>query len=443
MKTPIADFVARYVDNGVARFHMPGHKGCGPLGVERLDITEVEGADVLSHADGIIAESEANATALFGTGHSFYTTEGSTSAIQAMLALVARRVRGRRPRILAARNVHKAFVYGCALLDIEVEWLYPEVFTHLTVCEITVNEVERALKAHCPDAVYLTSPDYVGNVADITGIASVCRRFDVPLLVDNAHGAYLRFLPEDRHPMTLGATLCCDSAHKTLPVLTGGAYLHVSKDAPAAFLDGGREALALFCSTSPSYLILQSLDLCNRVLARDYRENLQKSIKSAQTVREKLIQKGFLLLGSEPLKLSLLTAANGLSGEAAAALLRQNGVECELADRDLLVLMLSPCNTEAEVCRLLRAVEALPVGARCAVVPPSPSVPQRVLSLREAVLAPAERVSLEAAMGRISAAPTVACPPAVPVLMSGERVDAAAVALLRYYGTTHISVVRE
>ncbi|MBE6595097.1 MAG: amino acid decarboxylase [Ruminococcaceae bacterium] len=442
MKTPIADFVARYAAGDTARLHMPGHKGCGPLGVERLDITEVEGADVLSHADGIIAESEKNATALFGTGHTFYTTEGSTSAIQAMLALVSRGVRGRRPRILAARNVHKAFVYGCALLDIEVEWLYPRAFTHLTVCEITANEVERALKAHCPDAVYLTSPDYVGNVADIAGISTVCRRFGVPLLVDNAHGAYLRFLPEDRHPMTLGATLCCDSAHKTLPVLTGGAYLHVAKDAPAAFLDGGREALALFCSTSPSYLILQSLDLCNRVLAENYRENLQKTIESARTVRKKLLEKGFLLCGDEPLKLTLLTAASGLSGEEAAAVLRRSGVECEFADRDLLVLMLSPCNTEADLQRLLRAVDMLPVGARVAVTPPPPAVPERVLSLREAVLAPAEYVPVEAAMGRICASPTVACPPAVPVLMSGERVDARTAMLLQYYGMTHISVVR-
>jgi len=178
------------------------------------------------------------------------------------------------------------------------------------------------------------------------------------------------------------------------------------------------------------------------VLAENYRENLQKTIESARTVRKKLLEKGFLLCGDEPLKLTLLTAASGLSGEEAAAVLRRSGVECEFADRDLLVLMLSPCNTEADLQRLLRAVDMLPVGARVAVTPPPPAVPERVLSLREAVLAPAEYVPVEAAMGRICASPTVACPPAVPVLMSGERVDARTAMLLQYYGMTHISVVR-
>ena len=218
--TPIADFVARYAKSDTARFHMPGHKGSPVLGPEPHDITEIAGADVLSSPCGIIAQSENNATALFGTAHTYYVTEGSTQAIKAMLALVAQRApRHRRASILAARNVHKAFVYAAALLDLDVTWLFPASHEHLCSCTLSATDVANALDTmpEQPEAVYLTSPDYLGRIADIEGIAAVCRARNVPLLVDNAHGAYLRFLSPSRHPITLGATMCCDSAHKTLP----------------------------------------------------------------------------------------------------------------------------------------------------------------------------------------------------------------------------------
>ena len=118
MTTPIADFINEYINRSPARFHMPGHKGVGEI--EKYDITEIAGADVLYSATGIIEKSENNAAELFGTAHSFYSTEGSTLAIKAMLFLASQ---GKSKTILAARNVHKAFVYGCALLDLKAEWI--------------------------------------------------------------------------------------------------------------------------------------------------------------------------------------------------------------------------------------------------------------------------------------------------------------------------------
>ena len=140
MKTPISDFIDRYIESKASRFHMPGHKGVGEI--EKYDITEIAGADVLYSATGIIEESENKAAELFGTAHSYYSTEGSTLAIKAMLFLATR---GKSKTILAARNVHKAFVYGCALLDLCVEWLYPEEFSHLCSCKITAKDVENKL----------------------------------------------------------------------------------------------------------------------------------------------------------------------------------------------------------------------------------------------------------------------------------------------------------
>ena len=133
---------------------------------------------------------------------------------------------------------------------------------------------ELSAEGRTPFGVYLTSPDYLGFVQDVAGLSAVCHAHGLPLLVDNAHGAYLHFLKEgSRHPIQLGADLCCDSAHKTLPVLTGGAYLHLG---PSVQADEAavRNALALFGSTSPSYLILQSLDAANAILADSFREKL-------------------------------------------------------------------------------------------------------------------------------------------------------------------------
>ncbi|MGB4661180.1 MAG: hypothetical protein WBI07_18555, partial [Mobilitalea sp.] len=274
MKTPIYDFVQNYRKQDISRLHMPGHKGHVFLGCEEIDITEIQSADSLYEASGIIAESEDIATSLFESEHTYYSTEGSSQCIQAMLYLTLQQSKtstdSNRPVLLAARNVHKAFVHACALNDLDVTWMYPDDDTSHSICScvITPSQLERSILAMPQKAiaVYVTSPDYLGIQMDIAGLASVCKKFDLPLLVDNAHGAYLKFLPVPQHPMDLGATMCCDSGHKTLPVLTGGAYLHISKEAPPSYSSNARSALSLFGSTSPSYLILQSLDLCNRYL---------------------------------------------------------------------------------------------------------------------------------------------------------------------------------
>ena len=299
MSTPICDFVRRYTQSEPVRFHMPGHKGVPVLGFEPYDITEIDGADELFTASGIIAESEAQAGALFGA-HTIYSTGGSTLCIQTMLHLAAQYAvsKGQAPCILAARNAHKAFVNAAALLDIDICWLYPENNGSYISCPITAEQVKSALQngGKKSVAVYLTSPDYLGNTLDIQAIAEVCHQAGVLLLVDNAHGAYLKFLPQSRHPIDWGADLCCDSAHKTLPVITGGAYLHISHDAPSTLAQQAKASMSLFGSSSPSYLILQSLDAANDRMTA-FRAVLERFLPEKEALVQRITGHGYALTG--------------------------------------------------------------------------------------------------------------------------------------------------
>ena len=448
MTAPIWDFLQGYRREGMARFHMPGHKGVpGPLGCEPWDLTEVLGADSLYEASGIIAESEKNAAALFGSGATFYSTEGSSQCVRAMLYLaLQRRPTGTPPVIAAARNVHKAFLYAAALLDFEVAWLWPEEgeeTASLCACPITAEGLDRTLSAlkTPPAAVYVTSPDYLGNLQDIPALAEVCRRRGTLLLVDNAHGAYLRFLDPSRHPLDLGADLCCDSAHKTLPVLTGGAYLHISKHLPPLFREHAKAALALFGSTSPSYLTLASLDLCNAYLAGDGPARIRAAAGRMSGWKQALSAQGWALTGDEPLKLTIDAATSGWRGPALADRLRAGGVEPEHADPDYVVLMASGTSDE-EAFRIAASALARPGPGR-----PRPALPlakgERVLSIREALFAPHALIPVEQSLGRVCGAPTVSCPPAIPIVVPGERTGEAALALFRYYGIKMADVLNE
>ena len=443
-RTPIRDFVRAYARSGEARLHMPGHKGVGPLGFEALDITEIDGADNLYAPEGIIARSEALAGELFGA-KTLYSTEGSSLALRAMLFLAASRAaaRGRSPVVLAARNAHRTFLTAAALLDLRVRWLTPQPGESYHACTVAPEALEAALTGgETPCAVYVTSPDYLGHVADVAALSSVCHRHGVPLLVDNAHGAYLKFLRPSRHPIDLGADLCCDSAHKTLPVLTGGAYLHVAPGDGFGFAERAREALALFGSTSPSYLILQSLDAANAALP-DWPEALSALAGRVDALRERLTSRGWTLCGDEPLKLTLRARPAGYTGDELGEALAEHGVRCEFHDADYAVLMLSPMNPPEDLDRVEAALSALPLRPALEASPPPFSLPKAVLTPRQALFSPREALPLSRCADRVMAGLTASCPPAVPIVMCGEVIDEPAIERLAYYGVKSCLVVKE
>ena len=443
METPICDFVRAYAAEHPVRMHMPGHKGEALIGPEMLDLTEIDGADVLYRSRGIIRRSEENAASLFGTARTVYSTEGSSLCIRAMLylALLTAKEKGIPPRLLAGRNAHRTLMTAAALLDLDVDWLMPGPGEDLLSCTVTAEMLDRELNHRPYMAVYLTAPDYLGQQADLRTTAEICRRHQVPLLVDNAHGAYLKFLPEAGHPIELGADACCDSAHKTLSCLTGAAYLHISSGAPADWANRAEQAMSLFASTSPSYLILQSLDRMNAELAGDYPSRLGRIAAKTDEIKKALRKEGWILTGTEPLKLTLQAAARGYSGEELHGILRSKGIECEFADRTYLVLMVSAETQESDLEYLHSVLREIPQKEPLKEMPPALPAPERVFSIRQAMLSPRETMPSDRAAGRVLADACVSCPPAVPVVIAGERITPKAAACMKYYGIAECEVM--
>ena len=482
---PVLKFIEQYKTSGKTRLHMPGHKGA--FGYED-DITEVSGADSLYTADGIIAESEQETATLFDARATFYSTEGSSQVIKAMCYLALQNYFKSRdfeggikngaeanahPTILATRNAHKSFIYASMLLGFKIKWLKPEGEYSLCKCMVSPEGLDAAIKeyrAECEKnsqqadiaGVYITSPDYLGNILDIKGLADVAHNNGLMLLCDNAHGAYLKFMEPDLHPITLGADLAADSAHKTLPVLTGGAYLHVSKKAPSGIETDAKNAMLMFGSTSPSYMIMESLDAApSRISPEKYRETAERLGKLKNRLREifreRVGDSGPGIYGDEPLKLCVDMRECEVSAKVLADKLHERNIECEYSDPDFLVTMWTPFNEyPTDYDRFFEAItEVLPellnqseerdsktkqtIGLKKICY----NVPVALYQPYEMRFVPHEEMPVsEDLIGKVAADSVISCPPAVSPIVAGEVINEETIKVLKYYGVKTIEIAK-
>ncbi len=442
MKTPIVSFLKSYQEKSPVRMHMPGHKGAGILGFEGMDLTEIYGADELFAAEGIIKESEQNASSLFGCP-TYYSTQGSTLCIQTMCTILCQdaKSKGKKPKILAGRNAHRSFIHAAALLDFEIEWLYGN--SDYLSCKIHAEDLEKAIIESLPTAVYLTNPDYLGNLLDIKSLASVCKKHNILLAIDNAHGAYLRFFEPSLHPIDLGADLCCDSAHKTLPVITGGAYLHLSDSLNQVWKNDVKHFMEYFSSTSPSYLIMASLDAANEVLDTTFRNSLFECIQRVDGLKNTLVQYGYTILSGEPMKITISTKEFGYTGNEIANLLMECDIYPEFYDSDYIVLMPSPYNTKDDLKRLetcLCGIERKPLLIN---KPPKLEQSKKAMNVRQALFSSSITLDVSKSLGQVCSSVTVSCPPAILPVIPGEVISESSIEVMRYYGIETVRVVKE
>ena len=442
MKTPIVSFLKSYQEKSPVRMHMPGHKGAGILGFEGMDLTEIYGADELFAAEGIIKESEQNASSLFGCP-TYYSTQGSTLCIQTMCTILCQdaKSKGKKPKILAGRNAHRSFIHAAALLDFEIEWLYGN--SDYLSCKIHAEDLEKAIIESLPTAVYLTNPDYLGNLLDTQSLASVCKKHNVLLAIDNAHGAYLRFLEPSLHPIDLGADLCCGSAHKTLPVLTGGAYLHLSDSLNQVWKNDVKHFMEYFSSTSPSYLIMASLDATNEVLDTTFKKSLSECIQRVDGLKNTLTQHGYTILFGEPMKITISTKEFGYTGNEIANLLMECDIYPEFYDSDYIVLMPSPYNTKDDLKRLetcLCGIDRKPILIN---KPPKLEQSKKAMNVRQALFSSSITLDVSKSLGQVCSSVTVSCPPAILPVIPGEVISESSIEVMKYYGIETVRVVKE
>ena len=456
MDTPLMNALLRYQKANRVRCHMPGHKGkddpiFGPL--LSFDVTEISGTDSLYECSDALRETELLYSRLYDTADSLLSAGGSTLCIQTMLALVAKR----GGHIIASRSIHVSAVNAMGLLGLNPVWVYPKGEAQLPG-RILPEDIEKMLQTY-PDAlaVYITSPDYYGLVSDISAISEVCRRYHVPLLVDNAHGAHLRFLQPNRHPIALGASMCCDSLHKTLPTLTGAALLYLGQEFAAQFEGNGvspsrskeggalyrqaKEKMSIFGSTSPNYLIMLSIDRCLSFLDNCDFTGMVKQIQELESIAQ---ERGFRIPSGERdgCKLVLDATKLGYTGKELAQQMRDFGIEPEYADRVWVILLFSPLTEYRDyqtIKRFLHKLPALPER----IVDPTPFVKPKIsCTLSDAFLRDGEYLPLSQCEGRVAAAVKSPCPPGIPVVMPGEWIDKKLINVLKNSGISMLKVLK-
>lgn len=419
------DILKQYSESGMLPYHMPGHKRSVDFGyispTSAIDFTEVEGLDDLHASTGILEDAKVRASHVWGADETHFLVNGSTGGI---LSAVYALCRGRH--IVMARGCHKSVYNAACIAHCTTSYIIPRTSELGFFLDVTAGEVESALSAH-PDtaAVIITSPTYEGVVSNISAIAHVCHAHGVLLIVDAAHGAHLGFLDESiPSPIASGADVVIMSLHKTLPSLTQTAILHVSGDrADRAELSA---AVAMFETSSPSYVFMASIDGCaNLVGEREifvgWREKIQKIRRAAETYGMLATPKDVFAYDESKIVLSV----RGMSGHEISQTLREEfKIEVEMISDSYVILMTGAGDTDEMTDALVHAIENFPAAGSdvTRTIPPLP-LPTAATTMAEATSHPAELIELSEAKARISAESVMAYPPGIPIIAPGEVID--------------------
>jgi arginine decarboxylase len=435
---PLLDAWLRFQEQPPTAFTIPGHKHRTDLvgDVVTGDVPLYAGLDTMKLTSGVLAEAESRAARLWRADVCRFSTGGATHANQAVALAVA----GDGDEVVVSRTLHRSLLLGLVLAGLTPVWVRPEVdeTTGLPL-GVAPETVRRALEQHPrARAVLVGDPSYVGTVGDVAGLAEAAHFHDVPLAVDAAWAAHFGFHPGlPRHALQLGADVMVTSAHKTLPAWSQAALVLARTDRiDAGRLQAGVEATA---TTSPAGAVLASTDAARSLLERDGEELIGGAVAAVRAARDRLrAVEGLGVLdgpGVDPLKLTLLLPGTGVDGNAVEQDLLAAGLPVESADRDVIVATATLADTTASLDALVTAVVDS-VDRRRGDPRPlvSPAVyavdPVTAMGPRQAFFGEREVVSLERAIGRVSAELIAPYPPGIPVLAPGEVITTETLAAL-------------
>jgi arginine decarboxylase len=446
-ETPLFDALLEYVSRDTVPFHVPGHKK--GMGIDeqfkkfigenpfKIDVTVFKLVDSLHHPTGPIKKAQELAADAYDCDASFFSIHGTSGAIQAMIMSVV----NAGDTIIVPRNVHKSVTAGIILSGAIPVFMQPELDKRVGIAHgVTPETVEDTLKKH-PNAkaVLIINPTYYGVSTDIKRIAEIVHSYDIPLIVDEAHGPHLGF--NDKLPLSAinaGADICSQSTHKIIGALTQCSLLHVN----STRVDTHRvqQILNLLQTTSPSYILMASLDCARRQIALEGKELLDKAIDLANYARREINKiPGFYCFGKEilgnpgvfaldPMKITITCRDLGITGyDLDMILSNKYHIQMELSDLYNVLAVGSFGDTEETINKLLTALREISEDyqSRNTKKPDFmdiPSIPEAVIIPREAFNSNKVSVPLKESIGMVSGEFLLAYPPGIPIICPGERI---------------------
>lgn len=456
----------KYFNENYLPMHMPGHKRNIKLLGEKLpykiDITEIEGFDDLHHPEGIIKEIEEKAKKIYKSKKSFILVNGSTCGILAGI----RSVVNYGDKVLVARNSHKSVYNAIELNCLNPIYVLPKIDKYGINKNVEANDIEKILEKNKDiKLVIITSPTYEGVLSDIKAIVNIAHKYKVPVLVDEAHGAHLKFMENSNfEALNCGADIVIQSLHKTLPALTGTAILHIKGDLVKE--EDVRRELSIFETSSPSYILISSIDECLDLIERngkklflDYQENLKyfyneaKALKKLKVLGNELlnnnnkknieeIEKSLYDFG----KIVVITKNTNITGKELSDILRKDyKIEVEMASTYYIIAMTSICDNKESFERLLNALKEIDLKLKKTVEDNSASyeiqLPKKEMTINEALNS--KKFMLENYKnleGKISKEYIFAYPPGIPIITPGEVFDKNIINIIEKYMKANIEL---
>lgn len=447
-QTPLLQAVTDLIETKPAYFRTPGHRldrGICPRWTDRVgrgifayDVTETPLTDDLHSPKGAICEAQRLLAELYGADQSFFLVNGSTCGNEAMIISAA----FEGEKIMVARNAHKSAVMGLVLSGAEPVYVMPEVIADWGIQgEITPEAVRKGFEQH-PDcrAFFLVSPSYYGVCSDLGRIAEICHAHGALLLVDEAHGGHVYF--HDRLPagaLEAGADVCVQSMHKVTGALTQSSVLHIRHHGVGeAALDRIAQNLQLVQSTSPSYLLMVSLDCARYELAANGREMMEAALDLAEYARERVDQiEGFCCMKKEQTdqtRLVISARELGLTGyDLDQMLFEEYAVNMELSDDQNVLAIVTYANESGDMDRLIAACRDISRKRACQPgscqprekkkYPGFPEIPSQVMTPRRAYFSDTSMVCWQDAVGEVAGQMIAPYPPGIPVICPGERIS--------------------
>lgn len=455
-----------YFDENYLPMHMPGHKRNIKLLGEKLpykiDITEIEGFDDLHHPKSIIKEIEEKAKKIYKSKKSFILVNGSTCGILAGI----RSVVNYGDKVLVARNSHKSVYNAIEVNGLKPIYVLPKIDKYGINKNVEANDIEKVLEKNKNiKLVIITSPTYEGVLSDIKAIVNIAHKYKVPVLVDEAHGAHLKFMKNSNsEALNCGADIVIQSLHKTLPALTGTAILHIKGDLVKE--EDVRRELSIFETSSPSYILISSIDECLDLIERngkklflDYQENLKYFYNEAKTLKKLKVLGNELLNNNNKKnieeiekklydfgKIVVITKNTNITGKELSDILRKDyKIEVEMASTYYIIAMTSICDNKESFERLLNALKEIDLKLKKTVEDNSASyeiqLPKKEMTINEALNS--KKFMLENYKnleGKISKEYIFAYPPGIPIITPGEVFDKNIINIIEKYMKANIEL---